>query len=468
MGRIIRGLAANLVGNGVTLLIQLVSVPVLLANWGVPTYGEWLILSAIPTYLALSDLSFSTVAGNSMTMLVAKGDRAGAVALGRQVWSTVTLITGLAVLAAILIAIAFSDLFRNGTAIAASEVRLILAALLLQVAIGNQYGVLDAWYRAGGRYPLGMALRQFGRLLEFGAIVVVVILGGSPAAAAIAFLGASAVGFGISWFVLHMAVTWATFRPVRPQLVAIRHLIGPGLAFIAFPASNAISIQGFTIVVGSILGSPALVVFATTRTATRVALQVLISINMSIWPELSRSIGSGHFEEARTIQRRAVQLAVIASATLMIALFALGPAAVRWWTRGIVDPPLPLLGVLAVVIVANTFWFTLTTALVATNRHARMAVVYLVSSAVALLLAIPLSSAVGLIGTAVALLAIDVGMIVYVLPASLRVVEDTPREFLRALLDLPGAVRTIARGAMTLKARYAGILGRPDKNTTDE
>jgi O-antigen/teichoic acid export membrane protein len=313
-----------------------------------------------------------------------------------------------------------------------------------------------------------VALRQFGRLLEFGAIVVVVIMGGTPAAAAIAFLGTSAFGFGISWLVLRRAVTWASFRPVRPRLEPIRGLIGPGLAFIAFPASNAISIQGFTIVVGSILGSAALVVFATTRTATRVALQVLISINMSIWPELSRSVGSGHFEEARTIQRRAVQLAVVASASLMITLFVIGPTGIRWWTRGFVDPPVPLLAILLVVIVANTFWFTLTTALVATNRHARMAIVYLASTTLALLLSIPLSSAFGLMGTAVALLAIDVGMIVYVLPAALRVVEDTPRGFLGALLDLRGAVRSVANGATTLKARYAGIPGRAGKNTIDK
>ena len=50
---------------------------------------------------------------------------------------------------------------------------------------------------------------------------------------------------------------------------------------------------------------------------------------------------------------------------------------IRWWTHGIVDPPITLLGVMLLVIVANTFWFTLTTALAATNRHTRMAIVYL-------------------------------------------------------------------------------------------
>ena len=71
--RIRRGFAANIAGNGVTVLGQLLTVPVLLSAWGTATYGEWLVLAAIPTYVALSDLSFSRVAGNSMVMLEAQG-----------------------------------------------------------------------------------------------------------------------------------------------------------------------------------------------------------------------------------------------------------------------------------------------------------------------------------------------------------------------------------------------------------
>ena len=56
-GRIARGLAANIAGTVLTVIIQLVSVPVLLGAWGVDVYGEWLILSAVPLYLALSDLA---------------------------------------------------------------------------------------------------------------------------------------------------------------------------------------------------------------------------------------------------------------------------------------------------------------------------------------------------------------------------------------------------------------------------
>ena len=463
-GRIARGLAANVAGTALTMIIQLVSVPVLLGAWGVDKYGEWLILSAVPLFVALSDLSFSAVAGNSMTMLAAAGKRNEAAKLGRQVWSLVTVMTGTTVLAALAIAFVFGGAFGNGAAIASPEARLVLAALFAQVAVGNQFAMLDAGYRAGGRYPLGVAIRQVSRLLEFSALVGAVLLGGGPGAAASAFLAASTVGFVVSWLVLRRAVPWLSFRPSMPRGETLRGLVAPGLAFLTFPLSNALSVQGLTIVVGSVLGTQAVVVFSTTRTLTRVVTQIMSSINLSIWPELSRSIGSSHLDEARMILRHAVQLSLVVALSAAVTLIAIGPSIIRAWTHGLVDPPMALLAVLLLIVVANSFWFTLTTSLVATNRHVGQAVVYLTSTTAALLLAIPFASSFGLVGAAVALLAIDVAMSVYVVPAALRVVEDSPRAFLRVLIDLNGAVRAAATiGFARVKGRRAAIAGRRGK-----
>jgi len=463
-GRIARGLAANAAGNALTIIVQLVSVPVLLGSWGVNQYGEWLILSAVPLYIALSDLSFSTVAGNSMTMLASAGNRREAAVLGRQVWSLVTVMTGATVVVAIAIAVLFGGAFGAGAAIPVAEARIVLVALFAQVAVGNQFAMLDAGYRADGRYPLGVALRQLGRLLEFCALVGAVLVGAGPGAAACAFLAASTLGFAVSWLVLRHTVPWLSFRPTWPRATTLRALLGPGLAFLTFPLSNALSVQGLTIVVGSVLGPAAVVVFSTTRTLTRVVTQVMSSVNLSIWPELSRSIGSGHLEQARMIQRRGVQLSLVVSLTSALALIVLGQAIIRAWTHGLVDPPMALLAILLAVVVANSFWFTLTTSLVATNQHAWQAVIYLTSSSVALLLAVPLASGFGLVGAAVALLVIDLAMSAYVVPAALRIVDDSPRSFVRVVLDLRGGLRAAtAFGSAGWKRRRAANASRRGK-----
>jgi len=441
-GRILRGLAANTGGIGVTLLIQLVSVPVFLGAWGVPTYGEWLVLSAVPTYVALSDLSFSSVAGNSMVMLMAQGKVTDAVTLGRRLWSIVTVMTGIAVLAAIAIAIVFGRAAGSAGAIPTSDAQVVLVALFLRVAVSNQYGVLDAWYRAGGRYALSTALRGLGQLFAFGTLMGAVLLGAPPSTAAIAFLTGSVAGFVMSWVVLRRAVPWSTFRPERPHFQTFRELLAPGVAFMAFPIGNALSLQGLTILIGITLGAAAVVVFSTIRTVTRVAIHAMASITNSIWPELSRSIGSGHLDEARAILRRSVQLALVVSLLLVVGLALFGVQLIRWWTHGLVDPPVLLLIILLLVILANSTWYTLSSVLTATNRHKRLAIVYLIGTTTALLGAVPLSAAYGLAGAAIALLAIDITMVAYVFPAALRVVQDAPGGFLRALLDVRGAVRS--------------------------
>lgn len=446
-GRIGRGLAANGFGMSITLVVQLVSVPVLLAAWGVPAYGEWLVLSAVPTYLALSDLSFSSVAGNSMVMHVAQGNRADAVTLGRRLWSIVTVMTVIAVLAAVAIALVFGGVFGSGAAIPASDARIVLVALFLQVAVGNQYGVLDAWYRAGGRYPLGATLRQLGRLLESAALIGAVLLGARPGTAAVALLAGSVAGFGVSYVVLRRAVPWSTFRPEFPHLETFRELLAPGVAFMAFPLGIALSFQGMTIVVGAMLGAAAVAVFSTTRTVTRAVPQVLSAIGVSIWPEMSRSVGAGDLAKARAILRRATQLSMFVSVTLVVVLAAAGPSIIRWWTRGSVDPPPELLNLLLFGVSCNTIWSVASIALAATNRHKRMAVVYLVGTVAALLVAVPLTATFGVTGAALALLAIDVAMVTYVLRAALRVIDDAPGEFLRSLLDVRGVVRWAASKA---------------------
>jgi O-antigen/teichoic acid export membrane protein len=65
--RLIKGIGANTLGLIVTIIIQIIQVPLYLTFWGITLYGEWLILYAIPSYLLMSDIGFGNVAANEMT-----------------------------------------------------------------------------------------------------------------------------------------------------------------------------------------------------------------------------------------------------------------------------------------------------------------------------------------------------------------------------------------------------------------
>jgi hypothetical protein len=66
---LLAGVTANAFGQAVAVCIQLMGVPILLHYWGMQLYGEWLILTAITTYLAIADLGFSQSRNGSASPL---------------------------------------------------------------------------------------------------------------------------------------------------------------------------------------------------------------------------------------------------------------------------------------------------------------------------------------------------------------------------------------------------------------
>src|SRR5580692_12684631 len=76
--RLLLGFLSNWIGKLAGTIIQLIQIPVFLHFWITPLYGEWMIVNSIPYYLSFTNAGFGTVAGNEMTMMVARNDREGA------------------------------------------------------------------------------------------------------------------------------------------------------------------------------------------------------------------------------------------------------------------------------------------------------------------------------------------------------------------------------------------------------
>ncbi len=72
--RIAKGTVAQGFSQVARIVMRFIEVPLLLHFWGAQMYGEWLILTAIPVYLAMTDIGFTNVARRDMAMLIARGD----------------------------------------------------------------------------------------------------------------------------------------------------------------------------------------------------------------------------------------------------------------------------------------------------------------------------------------------------------------------------------------------------------
>jgi len=435
-GRLIRGFGATALGPVVAGLVQVVTVPILLRAWGAALYGTWLVLSAIPGYLALSDVGFGTVAANEMTIRVAAGDRRGALAVFQSTWVLVTLLTvviGLAVAAAAAL-LPVSPLM-TGPAATASQVRATFVLLSISALIAIQNTLILAGFRCNGRFASGGLILASARLTDALILAGVAGAGGSLVMAAATGLAARVATTLMFAFLMLRATPWLAFDVRYASAGSVRALLRPAAAFMAFPAADAISLQGMILVVGAVLGPVSAAGFSTMRTLTRFALQCVEAVKKSFWPEMSMAYGAGNGKLARTLHRYACQYALLLSLAAIAVLSTTGHGIYTMWTHGRLAFQPSTFYLLLALVACNSLWSASSIATMAANRHVRCGAVFLGTAILSVALALPAVRRLGTAGAAAALLVADLSMGWYVIYLSLATLGERPADFARGLFS---------------------------------
>jgi O-antigen/teichoic acid export membrane protein len=204
----------------------------------------------------------------------------------------------------------------------------------------------------------------------------------------------------------------------------------------AFPAGQALSFQGFTILIGAMLGPIAVVSFSTLRTLSRLSVQVLGMIANTLWPELSRAFGEGDVDLARRLHRLAWQASLGLALPGGAMLWILGPFIYRVWIHHNVNFNASCFHVLLLVAIASSLWTVSSVILMSNNGHSRIAVAYVAATAVSLGLASLLIPALATTGAAIALLLTEVWMTWIVLDKALQHSQDSLKTFFSAIVVL--------------------------------
>jgi O-antigen/teichoic acid export membrane protein len=436
--RLIHNLGATALGPLVTVLVQVGSVPLLLHAWGAARYGDWLLLSAIPSYLTLSDLGFGDASGSDMSMRVAAHDRDGALRTFQSSWVLVTAVSLAALLFASLSVwwVPWQRWLRLSS-VSSPQAAAILMVLAAYVVVAQQNGVTESGYRCDGYFAEGTFWATILRLAEAMATTTVALLGGSLLAVASTCLAARCLGtIGYS-LLLRRKSPWIRYGLRHVRLYAVKQLAAPAFGFMAFPVGCACSLQGLTVVIGALLGPIAVVSFSTLRTLSRLNLQLVKIVKNALWPELSRAFGAGDISLARRLHRHACQASLGLSVMGGLLLWIFGPFIYRIWIRHDVAFDATCFHILLLVVVTNSLWDTSAVIPMSINGHCRIAVNYAVAAIVSLGLAWVLIPHFGTVGAAVALLATDAWMTGLVLRTTLRQVHDSSREFLSSLGAIP-------------------------------
>jgi len=426
-------------------LIQLIQLPVFLHYWSVPLYGDWLIVNTIPAYLSFSSIGFGSVAGNEMTMLVARDDRASALRVFESCWWLIALLCSAItlLLAGGLNYLPATRLLRIDN-ISEHDTRWIIFYLAVSVLLGQLEQLLQSAYRCIGRYPYGSFVKSLMSLTAFGLTLVAVALHQGPRVTALVFAVANIAGTIFLAILVKHDIPWIEFGFRHASVAEVRALVRPALAFMCFPIGNAMNLAGTQLAVNYALGPVSVVVFSAARTVSRAALQMVQLVNNTFEPEITIAFGAKKIDLTRTLHRRACQFALIVALVLVTAMMTVGPWFLTHWSRGHVPPSRGLLSVLLLVVVFFALWSTSSTLMTATNQHQRMAVVYVVATALTCALCFFFARWKGLYGAAASLLLSELAMNAYVLPASLRIAHDTFPAFMAGMLTYPQSLKPAA------------------------
>lgn len=370
--KIIKGIGANGYSQLVNILIQILSVPIFLWCWPAEKYGVWIMLIAIPSYLSMSDLGLLNVASNKMNMLAAKGEWLEANGIFKSlqmlmftIFIVATLLGGLIIGISTLVGI--SNLVYLLTVI-------VLGLNVILILSGN---IIQAYYRSADMYEKGVYWDVNSRLAEWLSMIFMVCFTDNYLFVALAMLAARTMFFifgVVSTRNTDCSLDWgiggARFLTIKP-------LVSKSLSFSFLPFANALNLQGFSIIVGLTSGPLTLVVFNTYRTVARMAIQFVSILTHSVWPQFSRLYGAGDLFGAKVLYRNTFKLSCILAFIMSLAAVVFYIFILEYWTAGDVLFDQEMAVLFFIYSLLGGLWHLSRVFLIATNRHANIAFIFL-------------------------------------------------------------------------------------------
>jgi O-antigen/teichoic acid export membrane protein len=383
--RFLLNAAAYGYGPVVTLVVQLVQVPLFLAFWGVEKYGEWLVLTGIPLMFVLADAGVAQASASKCIMETGRKSFEEARNTLRTARAYATLVALL--LAAVGIALAifvdWSALLKLSSVSPASA-SVVILLVACYVAVTLQGGYLGAWLRASDQTPVHAFIEGSTRVLDLSAVALTLFVGGGFIAAAAALLLSAVVCRTIHALVACRFSSAELSRPGKATLRQLRAILKPSAAFIGIALTQTLTVQGGIQMLNQISTQQTVVLFNTVRILVRTLVLFGGAVSNALRPELARLVGQGLQAPAVIFTHRVTVAALGVGAMFYLMLVAFGPLAVKMWTHSTVEASHVIIGMIGLHALMHIAWLMPATLSIATNRHARYAGIYAAFAIVAL------------------------------------------------------------------------------------
>lgn len=404
-------------GRLISSLSPLILVPLFLSSWGKASYGEWLILTALPSYFFVCpDLGITVALQNKIAVCGAENDRktaqilysSGMIALG-----------GALIILLILIGILIWSFdfrpFLNISLMSKEEVRWILLLNSLQMLFIFLAMAQGASYRYTG---LNARASLFGSLVMLGQITV---------GAFFLFRGVGCLGYSVILCIfsaLKFLILSADSLRLAPWLrVSLRNnsfralspYIRPGMGFVTIQLVNMLNAQGTLLMLNWATSSTVVAVFQVCRTVTNAIAALLNIFWMSVYPELAvirRNCTLAVMNDFVSKMLRITNLSVVAG---IIVFMLCGNMIYHLWIARNFEMPATLMFLLLLLFIPGNVYNALNLILAAENEISCTIKITLFCRLAGLVLVYAFAFYWGQIGAGIALLLIETAIAMGVL-----------------------------------------------------
>jgi len=430
--RVQANLVLSLLAQALGILSQFATVPAFLAAWGDALYGDWLTLSALSSYISLSDAGLQMYVTNRLTGQIVRSeydefDRTWQSSLGVYIIVSTVVIATLLVFATGVVPtdwLGTKVLPANATSVVFTVLGLATLAMIWN-------GLFAAMYRVAGAAHLATGVGVLARGLSLATTLIALYLHLPPLHLAIVTL---AIPLAMSAFIAHHAQRLLD-RPLFTLRRADRRtgleLLVPSALFAVATLANGLTVQGTLLVTAWMIGPVQVTTFATSRTLASTIRQFVGLFNSVAWPEYTRLEASGNSTNLGQAHDLVVKTAASISAALVAWLWFSGPALYDIWTNGRSQPDSVLFRVMLLHALLQSPSWASAVVLTATNHHRQLAWLTLVQG-IGLVALTPFAiSMFGLKGVGFAMLLIDVPLFCMLVPVwTARVLRRTSATFI--------------------------------------
>lgn len=439
--RLLKSTGANGLSLTVRIAEQLLLVPVLLVAWSADGYGEWMMISALPAYLALSDMGFITAGSNELARRASLGDEKGLRAFyGR--YGALCMLWGLGFWFVLFILVQLFPIesFLNLSLISGTEADTVFLILAAGGLISQNSLALLAGLRARQRYHHGLLIRAasaFGRLVAVA--VAVLWFEAAPVGVAVIIALGTLAGYLVEGTMVRATGLRPLWRSLANRAVPIRPYMLMGLEFMLMPLATILMLQGMVILIGNTLGAVAVAIYATHRTLTRLVSSLLQIVSHPLTAEAGLLQRPEDLPELRGMVVLVSRITLWLSLGVIAALMLVGPWLIPFWTRGTIPFAPWLFLFLLLATLGEAVWRALSAPRLGSNRHRPLAWGGLALSLSGLVLAWFLTGILGLEGAGLAAAMLEAGMGLLVAATTLPLLGLSWQGYFAALMRPPMA-----------------------------